>query len=214
MKPKVFFAELVGTFTLVFIGAGTMAVGTGGLVGVALAFGLVAATVFYLFGDISGAHLNPAITFGVAINRVITWVEAVFYWIAQLLGGILAAGALFYILGGSSNGLGATVLSNGVTPLQGVITEAILTFFLVNSVLFAFVKGYAGRRAGFVIGLTLTVAILMGGPITGASLNPARTLGPAIFTNTLGSFWIYFIGPFVGAALAAFFYRLMVKKIK
>ncbi len=212
MKSRAFFAELIGTFALVFIGAGAAAAGTGGLVGVALAHGLVLTIFIYLFGEISGGHFNPAVTFGVALNGSVKWVTAVFYWIAQFLGAILAAALLLFIFNGAGNGLGATVLASGVNPLQGVIVEAVLTFFLVTAVLFGAVEGYAGKRAGFVIGLTLSFSILMGGPLTGASLNPARTLGPAIFSGTLGEFWIYLIGPFVGAALAALADKLLIKK--
>lgn len=212
MKPNVFFAELVGTFALVFIGAGVGAQNVAGLLGVAVAFGLTAATMVYLFGEISGTHINPAVTFGLALAGEVKWVDAVFYWIAQFLGGIIAGAALFYIFGGAQNGLGATVLASNVNWLQGLVIEAILTFFLVNAVLFGAVKGYAGKRAGFVIGLTITFAILLAGPLTGASLNPARTLGPAIFTGTLDQFWIYLIGPLAGAFLAWLFYRLMLKK--
>ncbi len=212
MKPKAFFAELIGTFALTFIGVGAVVVGNGGLLGISLAFGLTATTFIYLFGEISGTHINPAVTFGLALNGVIQWVEATFYWIAQCLGGIFAAALLFFIFGGPKNGLGATVLAPGVTPFQGILIEAILTFFLVNAIYFGAIKGYAGKRAGFIIGMTISFDILMGAPLTGASLNPARTLGPAIFTGTLGEFWIYFVGTFLGAALAAGFYRLMTKK--
>jgi aquaporin Z len=214
MKARPFFAELIGTFALVFIGAGTAALGMAGLVGVATAFGLVLAVFVYLFGEISGGHFNPAVTFGVALTGNVEWVTAVFYWIAQCLGAILAAALLLFIFNGAGNGLGATVLVSGVNPLQGVVVEAVLTFFLATSVLFGAIAGYAGKRAGFVIGLTYTFSILMGGPLTGGSLNPARTLGPAIFSNSLGEFWIYLIGPFVGAALAAVVYKFLRKNNK
>ena len=207
MKFRAFFAELVGTFGLVFVGVGAAAQGTGGPVGAALAFGLVIAALIYLFEDISGAYFNPAITFALALNRTIEWMEAIFYWIAQCLGSVLAAALLYYLFGGAQNGLGATVLASGVDPLKGVVVEALLTFFLTTAVFFGAVEGYAGKRAGMVIGLVLVAIILMGAPLTGASLNPARTLGPAIFTGTLGQFWIYLVGPFVGAAAAFGFYR-------
>jgi MIP family channel proteins len=214
MKARPFFAELIGTFALVFIGAGTAAVGTGGLVGAALAIGLVYTVFIYLFGEISGGHFNPAVTFGVALSGNVEWVTAIFYWIAQCLGAILAAALLLFIFNGAGNGLGATVLASDVNPLQGVVVETVLTFFLVTAVLFGAIEGYAGKRAGFVIGLTLTFSILMGGPLTGGSLNPARTLGPAIFGGTLGEFWIYLVGTFVGAALAAVVYRFLKSKKK
>ena len=214
MKPNIFFAELVGTFALVFIGAGVAAQNTAGILGIAFAFGLTVAVFAYLFGDISGTHINPAITFALALNGSLSWAEAVFYWIAQFVGAILAAGALFLVFGGAQNGLGQTLLANGISWWQGLFIEAILTFFLASSVLFAAVAGFAGKRAGFVIGLTLVFAILFGGPLTGAALNPARALGPALFTGgpALEQYWIFLVGPLLGGGLAAGFYRLMTRK--
>jgi aquaporin Z len=212
MSSKQFVAELVGTFALVFIGAGAGAIGAGGLVGVALAHGLVLVAMIYVYGHISGTHVNPAVTFGIALSGGIAWGTAVVYWAAQFIGGILAAAVLSFVLGGAGSGLGATVLAAGVSPIQGLVVEAILTFFLVNAVLHAAVAGKAGDFAGLAIGLTLAFAILMGGPLTGASLNPARTLGPGLFTGTLGQFWIYLVGPFAGAAAAAGLYGYLSDK--
>ena len=209
MTSKQFAAELIGTFALVFIGAGAGALAVGGLVGVAFAHGLVLIAMAYAFGHISGAHINPAVTFGLALAGAIDWGKAVVYWAAQLLGGILAAAVLSFLFGGAGSGLGATVLAAGVSPVQGLVVEAILTFFLVNSVLQAAVAGKAGDLAGLAIGATLICAILMGGPLTGASLNPARTLGPALFTGTLSQFWVYLVGTFAGAAGAAGLYRYL-----
>ncbi len=101
------------------------------------------------------------------------------------------------------------MLADGVTPLRGLALEAILTFLLVNSVLHGAVAGRAGELAGLAIGLTLTLSILMGGPLTGASLNPARTFGPALFTGTLNQFWIYLLGTGLGGAAAALLYRAL-----
>ena len=204
MNAKVFVAELIGTFALTFIGAGAAALGVGGVVGVAFAHGLTVLAFVYAYGHISGAHINPAVTFGVALSGNMSWGKATYYWMAQLLGGALAGLGLFYVLSGVDHTLyGATVLADGVTVLQGIVIEGILTFLLVNSVLQSAIKGKAGNLAGVAIGLTLTLSILMGGPLTGASLNPARTLGPAIFSGTLGLFWVYVVGTFAGAALAA-----------
>jgi len=214
MKPNVFFAELVGTFVLVFIGVGAAAENIGGLVGVALAFGMLIASLIYLFGEISGTHINPAVTFALALNGNLKWIDAVFYWVAQVLGAVVGAAALFLIFGGAQNGLGATVLASNINWIQGLAVEIIGTFFLMTSIFFAAVKGYAGKRAGFVIGLTISALILFAGPLTGAGFNPARTLGPAIFTGTLGLFWLYLLGPMAGAALATLFYRLMNNKLR
>ncbi len=212
MKTNVFLAELIGTFALTFIGAGAGALGVGGLVGVAFAHGLTVMAFIYAYGHISGTHINPAVTFGAALAGALSWAEAVYYWIAQFIGAALAGALLFFVLGGASTGLGATVLASGVTPVQGVVLEAVLTFLLVNSVLQGAVRGKAGNFAGVAIGLTLTLAILMGGPLTGASLNPARTFGPALFTGTLNQFWIYLVGPFAGAALAFVADRVLSKE--
>jgi len=212
---KVFVAELIGTFALVFIGA---AVGmyNAGLLAVALAHGLTLAVFAYAFGYISGTHINPAVTFGLALNGTVEWREAVVYWIAQFAGAILAAFALSATVGQVSADAFAAAQTTGVLtqqfPYSAVAVEALLTFFLVNTVLHTAVAGKAGPMAGWAIGLTLTIAILAGGPLTGASLNPARTFGPAAVAGAATNgmmYLIYFIGPFLGAAVAAGLYRLL-----
>lgn len=213
MKPSIFFAELLGTFALVFIGSGAAAQNVAGLLGVALTFGFLITGMIYLFGEISGTHINPAVTFALALHGAMSWRDAIFYWLAQLLGSVIAAAGLLFIFGGAHNGLGANLLAGGVSPLQGLVIEAICTFFLITTVFFVAVKGYAGKSAGFVIGLTIIALILFAGPLTGAGFNPARTFGPAIFTGTLDQFWIYLLGPLLGAAMAVLFYRLMNKKV-
>jgi len=209
-------AELIGTFALVFIGAGAGALGIGGLVGVAFAHGLVVVSFAYAYGHVSGTHINPAVTVGVWLAGKIEPVRAAAYVVAQLIGGALAGYALAWCLGGTGTGLGATVLAEGleaggavidVTPAMGLVIELILTFFLVNAVLNAGVSGKASHSAGLAIGLTLTFCILMGGPLTGASVNPARTLGPALATGNWNDFWLYVVGPVAGGAVAALLYR-------
>ena len=202
MNRKALIAETIGTFALIFIGAGSVALGAGGLVGVALAHGLTVVVIAYSYGPISGAHINPAVTFAVALSGKMSWRDAISYWFVQLIGASLGAAALFYIFGGSSNGLGATLPANGVSELQTVVLEALLTFFLVNTIFRTALAKEGNQMAGMAIGLTLVAAILMGGPLTGASLNPARTFGPALFTGTLDQFWMYLVGPFIGAAAA------------
>src|SRR5688572_15840626 len=204
-NSKVFLAEFIGTFALVFIGAGAGIAGAG-LVGVALAHGLTVAAFVYTFGYISGTHINPAVTFALAFNNTVKWGEALFYWIAQFAGAILAAFALRTFFGDIS--AGATVGSlTTAAPIYAMIVEAILTFFLVNAVLHNAVAGSSGKFAGLAIGLTLVAAILVGGPLTGASLNPARTFGPALFgapglENWINLLVIYLFGPLIGATLA------------
>jgi len=209
-------AEFVGTFALIFIGAGAAALGVGGLVGVAFAHGLVVLAFAYAYGHISGTHVNPAVTIGVWAAGKIGAGRAFSYVVFQLLGGIAGAFALRFALGGTETGLGATVLARGleaggttidVTPAMGFFLEAVLTFFLVNTVLNAAVSGKASQMAGAAIGLTLTLGILMGGPLTGGSLNPARTLGPAVATGNFADLWVYMAGTVVGGLVAAGLYR-------
>lgn len=215
-NSKVFLAEFIGTFALVFIGAGAGIVNAG-LVGVALAHGFTLAVFAYAYGHISGTHINPAVTFALALTGTVKWGQAVFYWIAQFAGAIFAAFMLKIIVesvGGNINA-GATVGAlTEKAPVMAMVVEAILTFFLVNTILHTAVAGKGGRFAGWAIGSTLVFAILAGGPLTGASLNPARTFGPAIFTDpgfkSVYTYVIYFFGPLIGSTLAVmafnFFY--------
>jgi MIP family channel proteins len=214
MSSKALVAEFIGTFALIFIGAGAGALGVGGLVGVALAHGLVVLGFAYAYGHISGTHINPAVTIGLLAAGEIPVAKAAAYIATQLIGGIVGAFALSFCVSGQANaaGLGATNLAAGVSPLQGFVIEAILTFFLVNTIMNAAVGGKAGGHAGLAIGLTLVFAILMGGPLTGASLNPARTLGPAIVTSNFADIWVYFAGPAVGAIVAGLLYKTVLSK--
>ncbi len=202
---KVFVAEGIGTFALVFIGAGLAAGGAGALE-TAFGFGLVLAAFAYAYGGISGTHLNPAVTLAAAIEGMVSWGQAVFYWIAQFLGALVAAWFLMFFAFGNSaaNQLGATTLQ--VPAVNGAVIEALLTFFLVSTVLHTAKNTFGGLAAGF----ALFFGVLFGFSLTGGSLNPARSFGPAVFTGGLNppDFWIaYFVGPLVGAALAAFAHR-------
>ena len=210
MNTENLVAEFVGTFALIFIGAGALAIGAGGLVGVALAHGLVIVTFAYAYGHISGTHINPAVTLGLLIAGEIEFIAAIGYWIAQFLGGILGAVVLNAVLPEAGD-LGVTILGEGVTPVQGLVVEIVLTFFLVNTIFNTAVSGKAGNFAGLAIGFTLVLSILMGGPLTRASLNPARTLGPAIVSGNYADIWLYFVGPLVGAILAALLYIGVLK---
>jgi aquaporin Z len=207
VKTNALLAEFIGTTALIFIGVGAAAVGVGGLVGVALAHGLVVVGMANTYGPISGAHINPAVTFAIALSGKLAWKEAAGYWLVQLAGGVFGAGLLFVVLGGASSGLGATLPAEGVSLTQAILLEATLTFLLVNAILHTAVRQPASPQAGLAIGLTLIALILMGGPLTGASLNPARSFGPALFTGSLDLFWLYILGPALGAALAALVYR-------
>ena len=214
MYIKAAVAELIGTFTLVFIGAGAGAVlenNSAGTVGVALAHGLALLVIIYAWGSISGAHVNPAVTLGVAAAGRMEWPKAVAYWVAQFLGAAVAAYLLQWFLGPDSM-LGSTIGS--LTPhkdvagdaMKVIVLEAVLTFFLVAAVFASGVHGRNGNMAGIAIGLVLTMDILAGGSFTGASMNPARTFGPALATGDMSYLWMYLVGPSVGGVLAALLY--------
>lgn len=200
LKPAL--AEFIGTFILIFIGAGSAALGSGGIVGVALAHGLAITVIVYALGAISGAHVNPAVTLGVALLGGIQWAKAVWYWAAQLIGGVAAAFVLYFVLGAQAGNLGATTLASGVSPVQGVVIEALLTAFLLLAVIASGVKGRNGNAVGLAIGLAIAMDILLAGSLTGASMNPARTLGPAIVSGNFADLWVYLVGPLAGAAAA------------
>ena len=214
MRYRDSLAELIGTFTLVFIGAGAGALAAsngGGIVAVALAHGVALMVIVYAWGAISGAHVNPAVTFGLALTGRISWLKAAQYWIGQLVGAALAGFLLRFLLGTTGN-LGMTLPSSSVSPLQAVVIEAVLTFFLVTAVYGSAVAGRNGNAGGLAIGLVLTMDILMGGSLTGASMNPARSFGPALALTSFDGFWIYLVGPLAGGAIAASLYeRLFVK---
>lgn len=212
-NSKVFLAEFIGTFALVFVGM-CAAIVNAGLIGVALAQGFTLAVFVYAYGHISGTHINPAVTFGLALNGTVKWGQAVFYWIAQFAGAILAAFLLKTILEplGATIDAGATVGAlTDSQPVWATVMEAILTFFLVNTILHTAVAGKGGRFAGWAIGTTLAFATLAGFAFTGASLNPARTLGPAVFLpeslKSIYTYVIYFFGPLIGSTFAVLVYN-------
>jgi len=211
MKIRSLISECIGTFALIFIGAGAAALGSG-VVAVAFAHGLVVLGFVYAYGHLSGVHINPAVTLGVLVAKAMDLKTAIGYWIAQFVGGVLGASALCAILSGMNTSLGATVLAANVTPFQGFFLETILTFFLVTVILHTAIAGRSSSHAGMAIGLTLTFCILMGLPVTGASLNPARTLGPAIVSGNYADIWVYFAGPLLGGGLAAILYSFLSKQ--
>jgi aquaporin TIP len=209
-------AEFVGAFALVFVGAGTaLAAGPAAepeIVAVALAHGLVIAVMVSAVGHISGGHFNPAITLGFLVTGRLAPLLAGVYWVAQFLGAIGAAALLRWIFDNQTEGnLGAPVLSPSIQPEAGLLIEAILTFFLVW-VVFATAadpRGTFKSIAGLAIGFTITLGVLMGGPLTGAAMNPARALGPELIANHWDDFWIWYIGPFAGGVIAAVAYELL-----
>jgi len=214
-------AEFIGTFALIFIGAGAGALGIGGLMGVAFAHGLVVLGFAYAYGHISGTHINPAVTLGVWAAGKIDAARAGSYIVFQILGGIAGALTLRWVLGGTGTGLGLTQLAQNldvkgttisITPAVGLVLEAILTFFLVNAVMNAGISGKATIPGGLAIGLTLTFCILMGGPLTGASLNPARSIGPAVATGNFNDLWVYLVGPALGGIVAGLLYKTVFEE--
>ena len=211
-------AEFFGTFTLVFLGAGAGALAgpefnNVGTLGVALTHGIALMFIIYTWGWISGAHVNPAVTLGVLLSGNISLGKSICYWIAQFAGGAAAAYLLVYLLGSDSS-LGQTIgsLTPDVVgkatadPVKVIVVEAVLTFFLVCSVLSNGIAGKNGNLVGVAIGFVLIADILFGGTLTGASMNPARTFGPALAKNNLGYVWLYIVGPAIGGIVAALVY--------
>ena len=216
VKPAV--AELVGTFAFFFIGAGAIVAnsysgGAVGLIGIALAHGLMLSIMISVFGATSGGHFNPAVTLGFLSTRRIKPDLAAVYIVAQLVGGTLSGLALRAVFPENAwrpAHLGTPYLAPGVSFGTGVLVEAILTFFLLLAVFGTAVDARAPKIGGFGIGLTVMVDILAGGPLTGASMNPARTFGPAL----AGGFWqndlVYWIGPIIGGVVAALLYDYVI----
>jgi aquaporin TIP len=206
-------AEFVGAFALTFVGAGAIMTGAD-LVGVALAHGLVIAVMASAVGHISGGHFNPAVTFGFLLTGRLEPVLAVVYWVAQFVGAVVAALLLWWIYPNDITdqaNLGAPGLSDRIGVGSGLAVEAILTFFLVW-VIFATAadpRGTFKAIAGLAIGLTITLDVLMGGPLTGAAMNPARAFGPQLVGNAWSDGWIWYLGPLVGGGAAALLYDLL-----
>jgi aquaporin Z len=214
-NSKVFVAEFIGTFALVFVGMSAGIVNSD-LIGIAIAYGLTLAVFVYAYGHISGAHLNPAVTFGMALNGSVKWLQAIFYWIAQFAGAILAVFFLKTLVESLGADISAMVTVGALTepqPIFAMVVEAVLTFFWVNTILHTMVGGKGGQFAGLAIGATLAFTTLIGLPFTGASLNPARTLASAIFVGpsltSVYTYVIYFFGPLLGSTLAVIVFNFL-----
>ena len=215
---KKYIAECIGTMVLTLLGCGTavfLGCGTAaGVVGTAIAFGLSVVAMAYTIGGISGCHINPAITLGVALSGRMSWKDACGYWIGQIIGGIIGAAILFLIVKvtGAPGAMGdpAGLGTNGVANAGGLggafLVECIATFLFVLVVLGATdSKVGAGNFAGLAIGLSLILVHLVCINLTGTSVNPARSIGPALFVggDALKDLWIFIVAPLVGAALSA-----------
>ncbi|HEU5057462.1 MAG TPA: aquaporin [Kofleriaceae bacterium] len=215
MKKKLL-AEGLGTFWLVFGGVGSVVLwgGTASMVNVALAFGLTVVTMAYAIGHISGCHLNPAVTLGLTVAGKFPAREAGPYMLAQGVGGIAAAAVLYLIVAdmtaGAVGSLGANAIPAGGV-LAAFLTEAILTMFFLVVILGATSKAATPAMAGLVIGLCLALIHMIGIGVTGVSVNPARSLGPALFSGTdaLADLWLFIVAPGIGAVAGAFVYGLL-----
>jgi aquaporin Z len=210
---KKYLAEFIGTFALVFCGTGAIIVneqsnGSLGLIGIALTFGIIISAMIYVFGNISGAHINPSVTIALVIGKLSSKSEAVFYISAQILGAVLASRLLKFTFPENLT-LGITIPSGDL--LQSFIIESILTFFLMLTILGVTSKKEFSNIAGFIIGLVVTGIILFAGTISGGSFNPARSLGPAIVSGNFTALWIYIAAPILGAILAMLVWKVFNK---
>jgi aquaporin NIP len=201
----------VGTFALVFAGCGAIMVdaktGALGHVGVAITFGLVIMAMIYAVGHISGAHLNPAVSFAFALSRHFRWPRVLGYWTAQLLGAICAAAILRGSLGNIAH-VGATLPSG--SQGQSFLWELVMSFFLMFVIMAVATDTRAvGEAAAIAIGGTVGLDAMFGGPISGASMNPARSIGPALVSGELHALWLYILAPVAGAALGALAYQFI-----
>jgi aquaporin NIP len=204
-------AEAIGTFALVFAGAGAIMVNAKthqlGHVGVAITFGLVIMAMIYAIGHISGAHFNGAVTFAFALTRHFPWSRAAAYWAAQLTGAILAAAVLRTSLGNIAH-VGATLPSG--SQAQAFVWELVMSAFLMFVILAVATDTRAvGEAAAIAIGGTILFDAMFGGPISGASMNPMRSLGPALVSGDLHAIWIYLTAPVFGACIGAALYQFV-----
>ena len=210
-------AELIGTFLLTFIGGAAIINGDAGVIGIALAHGLTIALVICSLGHISGAHINPAVTIGFLITGKIEAKDGLIYILSQLIGAMLAAYSLkVFVPGAMEASLGGQSISPNVSIVAAIFIEFVLTFFLVTAIFGTAVddRGTFSAVAGFGIGLVVTVDILAGGPFTGASMNPARSFGPAIISGTWENQIVYWVGPIIGGAIASLFYNSFFMRTK
>ena len=211
-------AEAIGTFLFFFIGAGAVILGqhsgeaSAGLVGVALAHGLALAILVSAFGAVSGGHFNPAVTFAVWITGRMDPMRAALYVVVQLVAGVAAGFALRYVFPESSwepVKLGTPAVDPTISIVGAIVIEAILTMALIVAVFGTAIDPRGPKIGGLAIGLAVAADIFMGGPLTGAAMNPARWFGPAVASGTYTDWYVWWIGPLVGAAIIALVYRFV-----
>lgn len=228
-------AEGFGTFVLVLGGCGTALFGHVGFLGVAIAFGLTVIAMAYCIGHVSGAHLNPAVSFGVFVNGRMSFKDMLCYWAAQVVGAIIAGAVLYGIYKSAELGNTGVFAANGygqdfqeaagpgyqnIGWIGAFAVEAVLTFVFLMVILGATDERSNTKAAGLAIGLTLTLIHLVSIPLTNTSVNPARSISQALFSDKVGNWsacsqvWLFIIAPLVGAAVAGVFYKLVAPKEK
>lgn len=208
---KRYLAECIGTFALVFCGTGAIIIndvtnGTVSHVGIAITFGLIVTVMIYTFGSVSGAHINPAVSIAFSITDRFNKSDLIPYIIAQLIGAFLASGTLKLLFQEHTN-LGSTLPFGDIQ--QSFILEIILTYFLMLVILFVSQNKEISNFTGIAVGATVLLEALFAGPITGASMNPARSIAPAIMSGNISTLWAYILAPIIGALLASMTWRFM-----
>jgi len=223
---KKYLAELIGTFVLVFFGTGSAVVAgkSIGVLGIALAFGIAVLVMVYAIGSISGCHINPAITVAMLVNGKIGSKDAAMYIVAQCIGAIIASAVLFAIMTGNpayniaTDGLGqngyGVASPGGYSLVSGLIAEIVLTFIFLTVIFGATSRAAPAGFAGLAIGLSLTTVHLVGIMITGTSVNPARSLGPALIVGgtALAQLWLFIVAPIIGAVIAAVVWKTLFEE--
>ncbi len=215
---KKYIAEFIGTLTLVLFGCGVAVISGGNLVATSLAFGLAIVAMAYVIGNISGCHVNPAVSLAMWLSKKMELKDCIWYVVAQVLGAIAGTAILCLVLSNSAVGV-ANLGANGYGTLSAtqlnlagaLITEVVLTFIFIYTILGVTSEKEKGNIAGIVIGLTLAFVHLLGIRLTGTSVNPARSLAPAIFVDgaALKQVWVFIVAPFAGSALAALVYKYL-----
>lgn len=212
---KKYLAEFLGTMIFVIIGCGSVSIATKGAgvtddLAVAFAFGLAIMLVIYLIGNISGAHINPAVSLAMYLNNKLSAMDMLWYWVAQIIGALVGAFVLYLISNTFDATYGANIVNQQFTLFQGALFETVFTFIFVLVILVVTTKKELQNMAGIIIGLTLTVINIVGIPITGASVNPARSIGPALISLNqiaIQELWIFIVFPLIGAAIAALVWK-------
>lgn len=216
-----YIAEFIGTMTLVLFGTGIAVLSGGNLVATSLAFGLAIVASAYVIGNISGCHVNPAVSLAMLVSGKLNRKDFCFYVVAQVLGALLGTAILYLILSNTNIGtleLGAngygSMSASGINLLGAIVTEIVLTFIFVYTILGVTSDESKGSVAGIVIGLTLVFVHLLGIGLTGTSVNPARSLAPALFLGgtALKQVWVFIVSPLIGSVIAALVYKYLNKE--